>query len=154
MATSEADFSGAVGAEDNPAYLSNVVTSSPLTPPAVIWDNRGTQQCVHIIRKTYPSDRIRACNATLPESEATWTSVEFACTDMALFADIVEAAGKELTVSSFVRAGYGLKSVTLPGANVPVSFGPNRPYVLGPVYMVHYDTPTKAVVYSNRAATG
>ncbi len=154
VATSEADFNGAVGAEDNPAYLSNVVTSSPLTPPAAIWDNTGTQQCVHIIKKAYPSDQIRAYNATLPESDATWTSVEFACSDMALFADIAKAAGKDLTVSSFVHAGYGLKNLALPGTNVPISFGPNRPYVLGPVYMVHYDKATKAVAYANTSATG
>ena len=73
---------------------------------------------------------------------------------MALFADIAKAAGKDLTVSSFVHAGYGLKNLALPGTNVPVSFGPNRPYALGPVYMVHYDTATKAVAYANTSATG
>ena len=131
-----------------------MVTSSPLTPPAAIWDNAGTQQCVHIIKKAYPSDQISAYNASVPESEATWMGVELACTDMALFADIAKAAGKDLTVSSFVHAGYGLKNLVLPGANAPVSFGPGRPYVLGPVYMVHYDAATKAVVYANTSVTG
>jgi hypothetical protein len=154
VATTESDFTGAVGGNYNPAYLSNVVTSSPLTPPAAIWNNAGTQQCVHIIKKAYPSDQIRAYGASVPESEATWMSVELACTDMALFTDIAKAAGKNLTVQSFVHAGYGLKNVLLPGAAAPVSFGPGRPYALGPVYMVHYDPAIKGVVYANKSATG
>jgi hypothetical protein len=154
VATTESDFTGAVGGMYNSTYLSNVVTSSPLTPPAAIWNNAGTQQCVHIIKKAYPSDQINAYSASLPESEATWMSVELACTDMALFTDIAKAAGKNLTVASFAHAGYGLKNLLLPGAAAQVSFGPGRPYALGPVYMVHYDPTIKGVVYANKSVTG
>jgi hypothetical protein len=131
-----------------------VVTSSPLTPPAAIWNNAGTQHCVHIVKKAFPSDQIRAYGPSVPESEATWMSVEIACTDMALFTDIAKAAGRNLTVQSFVHAGFGLKNLTLPGAAAPISFGPGRPYGLGPVYMVHYDPATKGVVYANKSVTG
>jgi hypothetical protein len=154
VATVESDFNGAVGSGDSTAYLTNVVTSTALPPPAEIWKNAGTQACVHIIKRAYPSDGIRAFNASLPESEQTWTSVEIACSALALFEDIARAAGKNLTVSSFVRAGYGLRNVVLPGGNVPVSFAPNRPFGLGPVYMAHYDTATKSVVYADSPATG
>ena len=81
-------------------------------------------------------------------------SVELACTDMALFTDIAKAAGRNLTVSSFVHAGYGLKNLVLPGSNAPISFGPGRPYALGPVYMVHYNGAKKQLVFSNTSATG
>ena len=131
-----------------------MVTSSPLTPPAAIWDNAGTQKCVALDRKDYPSNHINAFNASLPDSEETWLGIEIACADMALFTDIATAAGKDLTVSSFVHAGYRLKNLVLPGTNAPVSFGPGRPYALGPVYMVHYDAATKAVVYANTAVAG
>jgi len=154
VATSESDFSGAVGGSYNPAYLKNVVTSTPLPPPASIWDNAGTQQCVHVIKKAYPSDSIRAYGPTVPESDATWMSVELACTDMALFTDIAKAAGKNLTASSFVHAGYQLKNLMLPGGNAPISFGPGRPYALGPVYMVHYSGATKSLVFATTSATG
>ena len=80
--------------------------------------------------------------------------MELACADMALFTDIAKAAGRNLTVSSFVHAGYGLKNLVLPGTNATVSFAPGRPYALGPVYMVRYDTATKAVAYANTSATG
>jgi Periplasmic binding protein len=152
VATSESDFSGDVGGNYNPIYLKNVVTSSPLTPPAEIWNNPGTQKCVALDRKDYPSNHINAYSPTLPESEVTFMGIELACTDMALFTDIAKAAGKNLTVASFVKAGYGLKNVLLPGTNAPISFGPNRPYALGPVYMVHYDPDTKALVFANKPA--
>jgi hypothetical protein len=73
---------------------------------------------------------------------------------MALFEDIAKAAGKSLTVSSFVHAGYDLRNLELPGGNVSVSFAPNRPFGLGPVYMAHYDTATKSVAYANSPAAG
>ena len=72
---------------------------------------------------------------------------------MALFTDIAKAAGKNLTVSSFVHAGYGLKNVLLPGANAPISFGPGRPYALGPVYMVGYNGATKALVFASKSSS-
>jgi hypothetical protein len=154
VATVEDDFNGAVGSGDGAAYLRNVVTTSALTPPAEVWNNAGTQHCVHIIKKAYPSNEIRAFNASLPESEQTWTSVEIACTGMALFEDIAKAAGRNLTVQSFVHAGYGLRNVVLPGGNVPISFATKRPFGLGPVYMAHYDTGTKSVVYAESPTTG
>ncbi len=154
VATVETDFNGAVGSGDSTAYLSNVVTSTALPPPAEIWNNAGTQECVHIIKRVYPSDGIRAFNASLPESEQTWTSVEIACADLALFEDIAKAAGKNLTVSRFVHAGYGLRNVVVPGGNAPVSFAPNRPFGLGPVYMAHYDSASKSVVYADSPITG
>ena len=155
VATNESNLSGDLGGYNNPTYLDNVVTSSPVTPPAAIWNNAGTQQCVHIVRKAYPSDHINAYSPTLPTSKITYMGVELACTDMALFAAIAKAAGKHLTVSSFVHAGYGLKNAVIPGWGVPVSFGSGRSYALGAVYMVHYDANTKELVFSNTpAATG
>ncbi|MGO8860631.1 MAG: hypothetical protein ACLQRH_07670 [Acidimicrobiales bacterium] len=154
VATNESDLSGDVGGDDNPTYLKNVVTSSPLTPPPAIWNNAGTQQCVRIVKKAYPSDHINDYSPTLPESEITYMSVELACTDMALFAAIAKAAGKDLTVSSFAHAGYGLKNAVIPGWGVPVSFGPGRPYALGAVYMVHYDAYTKALIFASKSSTG
>jgi hypothetical protein len=154
VATNENDFSGDLGADYNPIYLKNVVTSSPLTPPAAIWSSPGNQKCVALDRKDYPSNHINAYSPTLPESEITFMGIELACTDMALFTDIAKAAGKNLTVGNFVKAGYELKNVLLPGTNAPISFAPKRPYALGPVYMVHYDANTKELAFANKPANG
>ena len=106
------------------------------------------------LRSRWRPAQIRAYGAAVPEWETTGLSVEMACTDMALFADIVKAAGEDLTVSSIVHAGYGLKNPVLPGANALVSFESGRPYALGPVFMVHYDAASRAVVYANTSLTG
>jgi len=152
VATSESDFTGDVAGDNNPTYLKKVVTSTALTPPAAIWNNRGTQRCVQTVKKAYPSDHINAYNASLPASQATWMGVEIACSDMALFAAIAKAAGPHLSVTSFVHAGYGLRNLTLPGSGAAISFGPNRPYALGPVYMVRYDPATKRLVYATKSS--
>jgi hypothetical protein len=154
LATNESNFNGAVGTGDSPTYLSNVVTSGPLTSPGATWNYAGTRHCLHLVKKAYPSDEIRTYDATLPTSKQTWTSVEIACPAVALFADIARAAGKNLSVSSFVRAGYGLRNLVLLAGERPISFAPNRPYVLGPVYMAHYDPSTKSVVYGDKSVTG
>src|SRR5580658_9524141 len=153
VATNAADFTGDVDGTNNPKYLANVITSSPITIGAPTWTNSGTQRCVALVRKAYPADHINAYSATAPGSEMTWIGVEQACTDLGLFTAVVKAAGKNLTVASFVHAAYGLRDVVLPGSNSPISFSPNRPYALGTVYMVHYDAATKAVVISSKSVT-
>ena len=152
VATSESDFTGDVGGSNDPEYLSNVTTATPIPSGATIWADPGTQACVKLIRKAYPSDHINAFSATAPGSEATWMGPELACTDVALFVAIAKAAGKNLTLASFVHAAYGLRNVVIPGSTAPISFGPNRPYALGPVYLVHYDASTKAIEYASKPA--
>jgi hypothetical protein len=152
VATSESDFTGDVGGSNDPEYLSNVTTATAIPSGATIWTDPGTQACVKLIRKAYPSDHINAFSATAPGSEATWMGPELACTDVALFTAIAKAAGKNLTLASFVHAAYGLRNVVIPGSTAPISFGPNRPYALGPVYLVHYDASTKAIAYASKPA--
>jgi hypothetical protein len=48
-----------------------------------------------------------------PDRAPTFYSVESACINMALFTTIAKAAGKDLTVASFERAGYGLRNATM-----------------------------------------
>ena len=69
-------------------------------------------------------------------SDTTYAAVEAACQDLAIFAKIADAAGKNLTVASFTKAGYQLRNVTFPGSGGPVSFGPGQPYAIGKVNMV------------------
>jgi hypothetical protein len=66
-----------------------------------------------------------------------------------MFTKIADAAGKNLTVSSFTKAGYGLRHVNFPGVGVPVSFGPNQPAAVGAVYPVKYDSATNSLQIAN-----
>lgn len=153
IATSEPDLTGDIGGSNDPAYLKNVITSSPLASGQQTWDNPQIQKCISTLRKEYPSDHINTYSPTAPGSQVTWTGIEQACTDVNLFATIARAAGKHLTVASFVRAGYGLRKVVIPGQSTPISFGPNQPYALGPVYLVHYDPTTKSLVWAAKSST-
>jgi hypothetical protein len=149
VATNEGDFTGDVGGTNNPKYLENAILSSPIPMGESVWANADTQRCVSLARQAHPSDHINAYSPTLPGSQSTWIGIEQACTDIGLFEDIAKAAGTDLTVSSFMQAGYGLHDVVVPGYAAPVSFGPNQPYALGGVYMAHYDPSTKNVVVAD-----
>ncbi len=73
---------------------------------------------------------------------------------MALFTTIANAAGKDLTVASFEKAGYGLRGVSIPGAASSVSFGPGRSYPLGPVIVVTYDPGKNVLDFASSPSLG
>jgi hypothetical protein len=126
-------------------YLDNVMTASPVSSAYQVWTDPAVQKCAAIVRKAYPLDPIAApVNPSSPQaassgSDTTYAAVEAACQDLAIFAKIADAAGKDLTVASFTKAGYQLRNVTFPGSGGPVSFGPDRPYAIGKANVVAYD---------------
>jgi hypothetical protein len=140
IATSEPGLETAVlGSTIAPKYLENVLTSSPVPSNYQIWHTPAVKQCDHVVRQAYPTLKITPPTDPLIGSDQTFYAVEAACINMALFATIAKAAGKHLTSSSFIHAGYALKDADIPGAGAPVSFAPGRAYALGPVYLVTYD---------------
>jgi hypothetical protein len=70
-----------------------------------------------------------------------------------MFQKIARSAGKNLTVASFTKAGYGLRNVTFPGSGGPVSFGPGRAFAIGPVYVGKYNAAANQLVFSTKSAT-
>jgi hypothetical protein len=62
-----------------------------------------------------------------------------ACQNVAIFTTIAKAAGKNLTVASFTRAGEGLHDVVFPGVGSAVSFN-GKPYAIGNVHLARYKT--------------
>jgi len=146
IATSEPGLESAVlGSSILPKYLKNVLTSSPVPSNYQIWHTPAVQQCNSVVRKAYPALKITPPTNPLTGSDQTFYAVESACINLALFTTIAKAAGKNLTWSSFARAGYGLRNAVIPGSGAPVSFGPGRAYAIGPVYLVTYD-PAKHVL--------
>ena len=144
VATNEADLAGTLTGDKSadPTYLKSVITTSPTPSVTATWEEPVVQQCVHTIEKAYPGDSI-ASPVNQPASQAsvtTYTAPMNSCIAFGLFEVIAKAAGKSLTTSSFTKAGYGLRNVTLAGTGAPVSFAQGRAYPLGPVYLAHYDT--------------
>jgi hypothetical protein len=153
VATNEGTIETAVlAASISSTYLRGVLTSSPVPSNYQIWHTPFVQHCDKVVRKAYPSDKITPPTNPISGSDQTFYSVEAACINMALFTTIAKAAGKDLTVANFEKAGYGLRNATIPGSASSVSFGPGRSYPLGPVIPVTYDPAKKVLVFANSAA--
>lgn len=140
IATSESGLESAVlGSSIQPKYLENVLTTSPVPSNYTLWHTPAVQACDRVVRKAYPSLEITPPTNPLTGSDQTFYAVEAACLNVDLFSAIAKAAGKNLTESTFVHAGYALRNADIPGSGVPVSFASGRPYPLGPVYLVTFD---------------
>jgi hypothetical protein len=154
VATNEGTIQTAVlAASISPTYLRGVLTSSPVPSNYQIWHTPFVQHCNRVVHKAYPSDKITPPTNPISGSDQTFYSVESACINMALFTTIAKAAGKDLTVASFEKAGYGLRNATIPGAASSVSFGPGRAYPLGSVIKVTYDPAKNLLVFASSAAS-
>ena len=150
IATSEPGLETAVlGSSISPQYLKNVLTSSPVPSNYQIWHTPAVQQCDRIVRKAYPALKITPPTNPLVGSDQTFYAVESACINLALFTTIAKAAGKDLSWSSFARAGSALRNADIPGSGAPVSFGPGRSYAIGPVYLVTYDAAKNVLQFAD-----
>jgi hypothetical protein len=155
VATNEGTIETAVlAASISPTYLRGVLTSSPVPSNYQIWHTPFVQHCDRVVHKAYPSDKITAPTNPISGSDQTFFSVESACINLALFTTIAKAAGKDLNVERFEKAGYGLRNATIPGAASAVSFGPGRSYPLGPVIKVTYDPAKNVLDFANSSTTG
>jgi hypothetical protein len=132
-----------------PAYLKNLITTSPVLDNYQTWHQSADQHCYQVVRKAYPGDKITPPTEPITGSDQSFFAIEDACDNLALLAAIAKGAGKDLTRASFVKAGYALHGTNLPGSAVPVSFAPGRPYPLGAVYIGRYDAAKNSVMYSS-----
>ena len=154
VATSLSSLTTAVLANSiPPAYLRGLVASSPQPSNYRVWHTPAVQHCAQVVRQAYPDDKMTPPTNPISGSDQTFFSVESACVNLALFTTIAKAAGKDLTLASFERAGYGIRNATIPGAAAPVSFGPHRPYPVGPVIFITYDPQKNVLDYANSAAS-
>jgi len=144
-------------AKVNP-YLDNVLSATAVPSTYAEWQDPAVQKCAAIVHKAYPSDPIAtpvnptSAQAAASSTDTTYVSVEEACQYLGLFTKIADAAGKNLTVASFTKAGYGLKNVTFPGSGGAVSFGPGQPYAVGPAQVVVYDPTSEQMVPASSSA--
>jgi hypothetical protein len=134
-------------------YLTNLLTSSPTPPNDLFWRTPAEQRCARVVHEAYPTDKITPPKNPQTGPDESYFAVEAACINLGLFAAIAKAAGKNLTTSSFIEAGYRLRKAVIPGLLAPISFGPKRSYVIGPVYPVTYDPTHNSLKYSTSSLT-
>lgn len=149
IATSEVTISGTLNSVA-PQYLKGMITSTATPTSIQAWTDPLIQQCVTIIKKAYPALTISAPGSATDHS---YVAPESACQNLAIFTKIASGAGKNLTVTSFTKAGYGLRNVRFPGSGGLVSFGPGQPYAIGPVYVGKYNSTTKQIDISTKSST-
>ena len=146
IATSVTALGSEVAAAKGNAYLDNAMTASPLPTAYEEWHDPAIQKCYATVHKAFPSDQIappanpNSADAAANGSNETYAAVESTCQNLAILSEIADRAGKNLTVASFTKAGYGLRNVTFPGSGGPVSFGPNQPYAIGKTNILAYNT--------------
>jgi hypothetical protein len=152
IATSVTALGSEVAAAKGNGYLDNAMTASPLPNAYEEWHDPAIQKCYATVHKAFPSDQIappanpNGADAAANGSNDTYAAVESTCQNLAILSEIADRAGKNLTVASFTKAGYGLKNVTFPGSGGPVSFGPNQPYAIGKTNILVYDTKSGTLV--------
>ena len=158
IATSESSLISYVESTkgQNP-YLKYVLSASSAPTAYQQWKDPAIQKCVSEVHKAYPSDTITPpVNPTTPgagsSTDTTYQSVIEACQYLGLFDDIAKAAGKNLTVASFTKAGYALKNADIPGIGT-VSFGPGQAYATGPVTIYKYDPTSETLVPASSSGT-
>lgn len=136
-------------------YLDNVLAATSVPDAYEQWKDPAIQKCAAVVHKAYPSDTITppVNPSTQPAgTDTTFQSVIEACQYLGLFTKIADAAGKNLTVANFTKAGYELNNATIPGMGAPISFGPGQPYATGPVTVVTYDLKTQTLVPASPTA--
>jgi hypothetical protein len=150
VGTSYNDLAGyAIGKTSVASYVKNSITTTPGQSASTAWKDPLIQQCIHTIKKAYPSDAIASPigQPASDTSDSTYVSPMNACQNVAIFATIAKAAGKNLTVAAFTRAGEGLHGVVFPGVGSAVSFE-GKPYAIGSVHLARYSNGAGGFVIS------
>ena len=108
------------------AELTGALTAGGTPPPSVEWNDPVMRHCVATVHAAEPSAVINDPVTATASTPVTWNAPETACQQLALFEDIVKAAGKTLNNATFNRAGQSLTHVTLPGGGGTYDFGPGH----------------------------
>ena len=145
----------AIGSSANPVYLKNVIATTPIPAAAAEWKDPSIQKCVATIKREAPQDAIASPIGQSPSDTANQTYIApmSACTNLAMFTAIAKTAGRNLTVSRFEKAGYGLRNVTVPGIAGSVSFGPGQAFASVPIYLAHYDPALRQMLIASQPAS-
>jgi hypothetical protein len=130
-----------------------VVTTSPVSAQAQQWNTGGIQACMKTMKKAYAHDKI--ANPQRPSaadtSNDTYVAPMAACQNVALFAAVAKAAGRDLTTRSFTRAADHIHGLRIPGAG-SVKFKSGKPYPLSTVYIGRYVPKSNAIVLAAKPA--
>ena len=121
------------------AELKGALTAGGTPSPAVEWNDPAMRRCVATVHAAEPKAVINDPITATASTPVTWNAPENACQELALFGDIVKAAGKTLNNTTFNRGGESLTHVTLPGGGGIYDFGRGHRDGDGPVTIFEWN---------------
>ena len=125
------------------AELNGALTAGGTPPPAVEWNDPAMRRCVATVHAAEPNAVINDPVTATASTPVTWNAPENACQELALFEEIVKAAGKTLNNATFNRGGESLTHITLPGGGGTYDFGPGHRDGDGPVFLYEWNAAAK-----------
>ena len=117
------------------AILKGAITAGGIPPVKVTWDDPAMKRCIAKIQANEPNAPINNPVTATSSTPVTWTAPELACSQMALFQDIVKAAGRTLNNQTFQRGARTLTHVTIPGGGGTFDFSAGHNDGNGPVFV-------------------
>lgn len=127
------------------SILKDAITAGGIPPASIWWNDPTMKRCFATIQAAEPSAVINNPVTATSSTPVTWTAPQTACVQVALFADIVKAAGKTLTTKTFANGAASLTHVTLPGGGGTFNFSSGHNDGDGPVFVYQW-SPTKNVL--------
>ncbi|HEY6429718.1 MAG TPA: ABC transporter substrate-binding protein [Acidimicrobiales bacterium] len=127
------------------SILKDTITAGGNPPASVWWNDPTMKSCFATIKKAEPTAVINNPVTATSSTPVTWTAPEVACVQVAMFADIVKAAGKTLNNHTFEKGAQTLTKVTLPGGGGTFNFSGGHNDGDGPVFVYEW-SPTGNVL--------
>ena len=124
------------------SILKDAITAGGIPPASIWWNDPTMKRCFATIQAAEPSAVINNPVTATASTPVTWTAPQTACVQVALFADILKAAGKTLTNKTFASGAATLTHLTLPGGGGTFNFSSGHNDGNGPVFVYQW-SPTK-----------
>ncbi len=141
VATNETDLSAlATNPGNSPAVLRHALTAANLPPASVWWNDPAIKRCIATIQAAEPTARIYDPVTGTTSTPHTWRAPLTACQQVALFEDVVKAAGRTLDYGTFDRGGQSLTHITIPGGGGIYDFGSGHHDGDGPVFVYEWSS--------------
>jgi Periplasmic binding protein len=127
------------------SILKDAITAGGYPPPSVWWNDPAMKSCIATVKKAEPTAVINNPVTATSSTPVTWTAPQTACAQVALFADIVKAAGKNLNNQTFAKGAGTLTHVTLPGGGGTFNFSNGHNDGNGPVFVLQWSPSAKVL---------
>jgi ABC-type branched-subunit amino acid transport system substrate-binding protein len=136
VATHDSPYEAYVRQKDSdPTVLRNSISANT----GVEFNDPALQKCFGVVEQVTGNKIVEQAAEGQPEYRV---SAQTACRDIALFAALGKAAGKNLTVESFGKAINKLGPVEIPGSGT-ITYDPKTHSFKQPIFIYRYDPATK-----------